>query len=614
MTQMFSSRTIYESVMGATTLNAIIRLALLSAIFLSQPSLASLFGESTALPADQAIRFTTTETDNALLVEFELANNIYLYQDKIKLTFADKSPYPHFAFTEKAETIEDPSFGKVAVFYHNATLKIDRTQLPTGNHTLKLRYQGCDEAIGLCYPPQKTQLETSASDIQAPKNSTPTQIQTENLNNASGINQFLSGAGTWLVIVTFLVLGIGLTFTPCVLPMVPILSSVIAGQKDLTTRSGFIMSVSYVLGMAITFALAGIAVGLLGARFNLQIYMQQPWVLGLFAGLFVLLALSMFGLYELKLPRFIQDPLDKLNQKQKGGNLISVFLMGALSAVVVSPCVSAPLAGALVYISTTGDAILGGLALFAMGLGMGLPLIAIGTTGASVLPKAGMWMEQVKVFFGVLLLAVALWILGRVLPEDIYLLSWAGLFGIYAAVLGAFEPAENAKQRMIKGMSILMFGLTIILMVKVFLAGNFAQQNTNTLNATHGQTAQQKQDDFFTSINRQDVFEQALDQAKNNEQLVFVDVYADWCIECKIMSNTLFADHEVRAALDEFVRIKLDITAFDEFHKSYLESQGVFGPPTLIFYGLDGNSIAEAKILGEISKADFLSHLDQFDP
>ena len=598
--------------MGATALNAILRLALLSAIFFSQPSLASLFGESTALPADQAIQFTTTETDDALLVEFELAKNIYLYQDKIKLTFTDKTPFPHFAFTEQAETIEDPSFGKVAVFYHNATLKIDRSQLPTGNHTLKLRYQGCDEAIGLCYPPQKTQLETRSSSKKASPGNKPT--QSESLNSASGINHFLSGAGTWLVIVTFLVLGIGLTFTPCVLPMVPILSSVIAGQKDLTTRSGFIMSVSYVLGMAVTFALAGVAVGLLGARFNLQIYMQQPWVLGLFAGLFVLLALSMFGLYELKLPRFIQDPLDKLNQKQKGGNLISVFLMGALSAVVVSPCVSAPLAGALVYISTTGDAALGGLALFAMGLGMGLPLIAIGTTGASVLPKAGMWMEQVKVFFGVLLLAVALWILGRVLPEDIYLLSWAGLLGIYAAVLGAFEPAGNAKQRMIKGISILMFCLAIILMVKVLLTNNFVQQNTSALNATQGQVSQKKTDNFFTSITQQDVFEQTLVEAKANEKLVFVDVYADWCIECKIMSNTLFADHEVRSALDEFVRIKLDITAFDEFHKSYLESQGVFGPPTLIFYGLDGNSIPEAKILGEISKADFLSHLDQFDP
>jgi len=350
--------------------------------------------------------------------------------------------------------------------------------------------------------------------------------------------------------------------------------------------------------------------------------MQQPWVLGVFAGLFVLLALSMFGLYEIKLPRFIQDPLDRLNQKQKGGSLISVFLMGALSAVVVSPCVTAPLAGALVYISTTGDALLGAFALFALGLGMGLPLIAIGTTGASMMPKAGAWMDQVKAFFGVLLLAVAIWILGRVLPETVYLFAWAVLLGIYAIVLGAFESAQATKQRVVKGIALLMFSLAFILLFKstsLYLAvptsQNSSAQVSNTTQALNNQNLENKTNNsIFQTIKTEREFNAALQAAKENEKIVFVDVYADWCIECKIMSSTLFADAEVKTALDPFVRIKLDITAFDEFHKSYLESQGVFGPPSLIFYGLDGESISDAIILGEISKPDFLNHLEQFDP
>ena len=604
----------------------------------SSASWSSLFSNSVALPAEQAIQFSTTTTDNGFIIDFELADNIYLYQDKIKLIFPDKTHYEHFAFTETADVIEDPSFGRVSVFYHSATLIIDRTKFDNTDNQLTLKYQGCDEAIGLCYPPQKAILNiqkstntttsintpelTTAQELSAKAGTNSTTPRNTNLNNASGINQFLQDAGALFVIATFLILGIGLTFTPCVLPMIPILSSVIAGQKNLTARSGFFMSVTYVLGMAITFAIAGTVVGLLGARFNLQIYMQQPWVLGVFAGLFVLLALSMFGLYEIKLPRFIQDPLDRLNQKQKGGSLISVFLMGALSAVVVSPCVTAPLAGALVYISTTGDALLGAFALFALGLGMGLPLIAIGTTGASMMPKAGVWMDQVKVFFGVLLLAVAIWILGRVLPETVYLFSWAVLLGIYAVVLGAFESAEVTKQRVVKGIALLMFSLAFILLFKstslylgVPTSQNSSAQVSNTTQALTNQNLENKTNNsIFQTIKTEREFNAALQDAKENEKIVFVDVYADWCIECKIMSSTLFADAEVKTALDPFVRIKLDITAFDEFHKSYLESQGVFGPPSLIFYGLDGESISDAIILGEISKPDFLNHLEQFDP
>ena len=582
-------------------------------MLLSSMGWAGLFDRTSAIPVEEAIQFDSQQLDDQLMVQFNLADKIYLYRDRIKLTLNDKSVYPHASFIEEAEVIQDPSFGEVFVFFNQATLLIDRNQLPTNTKTITLKYQGCDKAIGLCYPPQKVSLDispfTKNTDNANNKNAQP---DISELNNAGSIQGFLENAGTLAVIITFLLLGIGLTFTPCVLPMVPILSSVIAGHDNLTPRKGFMLSSAYVMGMAITFAVAGVVVGLLGARFNIQIYMQQPVVLAIFSGLFVLLALAMFGFYEIRLPRFIQDPLDKLNQKQNGGGLISVFLMGAISAIVVSPCVTAPLAGALVYISSTGDAVLGGFALFALGLGMGLPLIAIGTTGASVLPKAGLWMDKVKHFFGVLLLAVALWILGRVLPEDIYLAGWIILLGTYAVVLGAFEAADSTIERFIKGLSLLMFLLAAMLMFKV-VSGFNQTANTDTNESYSAQASNQTNNSIFTTVKTKSELSQLLNGAKTQEKLVMVDVYADWCIECKIMANTLFADGEVQKQLSNFESIKLDITEFNDFHKDYLESNGIFGPPALLFYGLDGEIIKEAQILGEITKQDFLGHLQQFD-
>lgn len=598
-------------------LNLLLRpLLLISLMVMALHSYANLFGSS-ALPANEAIQFTTEQRDTHLAVEFQLANNIYLYQDKIKLSFKDKTKYPHHRFEEAPVVIEDPAFGQVAVFYENATLLIDRSKLPAGTESLTMKYQGCDEAIGLCYPPQKAQLDITPASATTQHTPTEPVSNKQDLNSAKGISGFLADASATWVIVTFLLLGIGLTFTPCVLPMVPILSSVIAGQNNLTPSKGFVLSTTYVLGMAITFAIAGVIVGMLGARFNIQAYMQQPWVLAIFAGLFVLLALSMFGFYELRLPRFIQDPLNRLNEKQEGGSLVGVFFMGVLSAIVVSPCVTAPLAGALVYISTTGDAVLGGSALLALGLGMGVPLIIIGTTGASLLPKAGMWMEQVKHFFGVLLLAVAWWVLGRVLPEWIYLSGWIVIAGIYGVVLGAFEPAHSHSQRVIKGFGLLLVGIALSLMIKliVFPAGMPSAMAAQSSAVVAGEATEQTQSDrFFQTIYSQAELETVVEKAQQNNQLVFVDMYADWCIECKIMAKTLFADPEVQAKLDPFVRIKFDITDYNDDHKAYLESQNVFGPPALIFYGFNGQAIDEAKILGEIGKKDFLNHLDQFDP
>lgn len=578
---------------------------------------ADLFSSSSdgPLPAHEAMQFSAEQENHLLIIQFTLADNIYLYRDKLKLSLLDKTPYEQHQFIEKAEAISDPNFGDVWVFFNSATVEVNLNQLPSNTEQLKLRYQGCDQEIGLCYPPQTTTLDIKPfTKVANSTNATESNDSSKNLNQASGILGFLQDASIALILVTFLVLGMGLTFTPCVLPMMPIISSIIAGQNSLSAKRGFALSSVYVLGMALTFALAGVLVGSLGARFNIQIYMQQPWVLSIFAAVFVLLALSMFGLYELRLPRFIQDPLDRLNQKQKGGSLFGVFLMGALSAVVVSPCVSAPLAGALLYISTTSDAVLGGFALFALGLGMGLPIIAIGTGGAYALPKAGAWMDSVKHFFGVLLLAVALWLLGRFLPESFYLAGWILLIGIYAVVLGAFEPAPTHKQRFIKAIGLLSFTLAAALLFKLVIGDtqvNTGQQLTSQ--AQQSSTSITRNDSFFKVLSTQDELTATLNKAKQDEKIVFLDVYADWCIECKIMSNTLFKDPEVQQAMENMVRIKFDITTFDDYHKGYLEQHNLFGPPALLFYGLNGELINDASILGEISKQDFLNHLDQFD-
>ena len=598
-------------------------LSFLLSVFISQTSWADLFSSQSSgpLPANEAMQFSYEQDASQLTIEFTLADNIYLYRDKLKLSLTDKTPYPHAQFLQTAQVISDPSFGEVAVFFNSATAAVDLSKLPSNTQQINMRYMGCDQAIGLCYPPQ-----TAVIDIQPFDANSSTQSATapsanisndpSDLDKASGILGFLQNAGIVLILATFLLLGMGLTFTPCVLPMMPIISSIIAGQKSLTPKQGFVLSGVYVLGMALTFALAGVLVGSLGARFNIQIYMQQPWVLSIFAALFVMLALAMFGVFELRLPRFIQEPLDRLNQKQKGGSLVGVLLMGALSAIVVSPCVSAPLAGALLYISTTGDAALGGMALFALGLGMGLPLIIIGTSGAYVLPKAGAWMDGVKHFFGVLLLGVALWLLGRFIPETIYMTGWIILIAVYAVVLGAFEPAPSIAKRLLKAVALLGFVFASALMLKLVLGDNLAANQSSISNQSEnlGRANITNDEGFFLTIKDQSTLESTLNQAKQDEKIVFLDVYADWCIECKIMSNTLFKDPEVQAQLENFVRIKFDITAFDEFHKTYLEQNNLFGPPALLFYGLDGNLISDASILGEIGKEKFINHLHQFDP
>jgi thiol:disulfide interchange protein DsbD len=389
--------------------------------------------------------------------------------------------------------------------------------------------------------------------------------------------------------------------------MVPILSSIIAGQKGaMTTARGFTLSLSYVMGMAFTYTILGVLVGFFGAKANVSAWMQQPWVLGIFSGIFVLLALSMFGFYEIQLPSRLRDSLDNISRKQQGGQWLGVTLMGMISALVVSPCVSAPLAGALLYISSTGDAVLGGGALFALSLGMGAPLIAIGSTGAKLLPKAGAWMDKVKQIFGIVLMGVALWLMQRVLHETIALVLWSLLFVASGLHIGALTSAKNGWQRLSQSLGLMLLLWGGLVLVSVALGkGDLAEPLKSLTVQPAGQagTMANVETKLFTRITHDAELGVMLGAGKP----LVLDVYADWCISCKVMDEEIFAQPSVRVLAEEFDFVQLDVTDFTDEHKAMLDRYGLVGPPAVMFFNAQGNLIKSASIAGEVDLNGFLS-------
>ncbi|WP_419812988.1 protein-disulfide reductase DsbD [Bacterioplanoides sp.] len=556
------------------------------------------------LPVDQAFPLTTEVEDNRLHVRFSTADGYYLYKSRLYLKQGDTKLYPDY-YSQTGKEKQDEAFGLVTAFYHELDVSFDLTALQAGDY--KLNHQGCADA-GLCYPPQRLKLNytpvaTAVTPTQAPATSTQA---APNQATASSDDDWFSNRSWGAVVGLFFLLGIGLTFTPCVLPMVPILTTVVLGQNNTSPAKGFALSSIYVLGMALTYAAAGLTVGLLGAGANIQAWMQTPWVLVIFSALFVALALAMFGLYELQLPSGLRNRLNDLNQKQQGGQWFSVFIMGVLSALVVSPCVSAPLAGALVYLSTTGDAWLGGSALLALGLGMGAPLIVLGTTGASMLPKAGGWMDQIKAFFGILLLGVAIWLLSRFLPGSIALLLWALLALVYGVVLGAFEPAATGKQRLVKGIAWVFFLYGAVAFVGVLQGQSdplkpLAVQSVTTASAP---VAEKQTSPFFKT----DSVAKVKEMISNSQRPIMLDLYADWCISCKVMDAEIFSHSDVQQQFSHMTWIKLDVTDNREEHVAFMQDHAVFGPPSLLFFN-NGNEVTDARIIGEIKKAAFVDKM-----
>ena len=574
---------------------------LIASILLSGAVQASLLGdllksdEPDFLPVEEAFPLTTTLSNGELLASWNSADGYYLYQHRIFLQQGETRLEPVY-FSLPGIEKDDEAFGLVTAFYGQLDVRFDLRNLQPGE--VVLHHQGCADA-GLCYPPQRERLTLTAADLQSqkPADSAAT--------TPPAADSWFSGRSALAVIGVFFLLGLGLTFTPCVLPMVPILTSVVLGQQQNSPRRGFLLSSVYVLGMALTYAAAGLTVGLLGAGANIQAWMQTPWVLILFAALFVLLALAMFGLYELQLPAALRNRLNSISQQQQGGRYLSVFIIGVLSALVVSPCVSAPLAGALVYLSTTGDAVLGGLALLALGLGMGAPLIVLGTTGASFLPKAGQWMNQIKVFFGVLLLGVAIWLLERILPGNLSLLLWALLALVYGIVLGALEPAASAAQRLVKGLGWVLLVYGVLAFTGVLMGNNNPLQ---PLQPVTGGTESRVSVSASTPFYKTDSVSELEQRIATAPGLVMLDMYADWCISCKVMEKEIFSQPDVQAQLADALWLKLDVTDNRAEHIAFMQKNAIFGPPTVLFFRQQ-QEIQTARMVGEVTKAQFLARL-----
>jgi thiol:disulfide interchange protein DsbD len=553
------------------------------------------------LPVGQAFPLSSSSSNGKVTAEWRNADGYYLYKHRIYLQQGDIKLEPD-SYSQAGKAKQDEAFGEVIAFYHDLEVTFDTQSLNAG--TAILHYQGCADA-GLCYPPQRENVEVIAPQSVAQQAITTSTIQPA-MPTEPNTDSWFSGRSWGAVVGIFFILGLGLTFTPCVLPMVPILTSVVLGQGNTSGKRGFLLSSTYVLGMALTYAAAGLTVGLLGAGANVQAWMQTPWVLIVFAGLFSLLALAMFGVYELQLPSGIRNRLNNLNQGQQGGRWLSVFIMGILSALVVSPCVSAPLAGALVYLSTTGDALLGGSALLALGLGMGAPLIVLGTTGASVLPKAGAWMNQIKALFGILLLGVAIWLLGRILPASWVLLLWGLLALVYGISLGALEQANNGSQRVIKG-----FALVLVLYGACALIGAL-QGNDDPLQplASQYKSAQSVAEQAathapFTRLTSVTELERII---ASEARPVMVDFYADWCISCKVMEKEVFEQADVIQALSHIRWVQLDVTDQTAEHIAFMQQHAVFGPPSMLFFSA-GSEQSNARLIGEATKSEFTQHV-----
>lgn len=578
------------------------------------------------LPVSEAFPYQIEQQGDQLSVIWDNADAYYLYKKKIHLK-QGKQKTKAGQFSEVGILKHDEAFGEVIVFYGQIEATFNLKQLEPNTPTI-LGFQGCADA-GLCYPPQKIELDIDWALVTDSVNQKTTNSLTESTplakptitkataETATDNESWIEGKSWLSVVGLFFILGLGLTFTPCVLPMVPILTSIVIGQQKHTPAKGFVLSTTYVLGMAITYAAAGITVGLLGAGANIQAWMQTPWILTIFAILFLVLSLSMFGLYELQLPSSLRNRLNNMNQKQKGGSLISVFLMGVLSALVVSPCVSAPLAGALVYLSTTGDAWLGGSALLALGLGMGTPLIILGTSGASIMPKAGGWMDQIKAFFGILLIGVAIWLLSRFLDATLILAMWAVLAIIYGIYLGAIEPISQSQtgiKRTIKGIAVVILTYGVIALIGA-LQGN--EDPLKPLASSHGATMANNQQVHtnaspFKNISNKTQLDAAIKNhlAANPNGAIMLDYYADWCIACKVMEKNVFHHADVQAHWPELLWLQIDVTEQTAEQVELMTDFNLFGPPSMLFFTANGE-LDKLRILGEMHKEEFTSHLNK---
>lgn len=581
--------------------------------------------EQQFLPVDQAFQLSATQLQNGdVEINWDIAKDYYLYRHRFKFAPQNTSAQDLKPRIPAGIAKHDEYFGDVEVYYNRVSVVLPTLGGVNDDEGLNIRvsYQGCAEA-GLCYPPQDRYIRIQADQIDIAKETTANDSTPNATPNSTKANStpatvteeqrytnLLTNASLASILGLFFLAGLALTFTPCVLPMVPIISSVVMGQGQYPgRRRAFALSLTYVLAMALTYAAAGTITGYFGAELNLQMKLQSPWVLSTVALLFVLFALAMFGLYELRLPNAIESRIHDLSQKQRGGTYIGVALIGMLSSLVVSPCVTAPLAGALVYISSTGDPFLGGTALMSLGLGMGVPLLLIGTFGAQILPKTGQWMNQVKVFFGVLLLAIAIWMVERILPAPATLALTALLAIGYAIYLGAPQAIRKVRlQNPAQLLGLALFGYSALLIAGAINGGFNPLAPIDNL-STNKQQANHAIMQRFNTVTDLAAFDREISLANNQGKPVMLDIYADWCVSCKILEHEVFPAPSVSKALEPFVLLRADVTRNSSINQAFLDRFGLFGPPGLLFFHPDASELRAYRIQGEITVSELTEHL-----
>ena len=562
---------------------------------------------------DPALAFKPTARavdSQTIEVRFEIAKGYYLYRDKFRFSAEPATVQLGTPDLPKGKEKQDDTFGKVAVFYQEAVIRLPVERNSSGPLalTLKVTSQGCADA-GICYPPQQQKLnvELPAPGASPLENSPP--VPAGGGDESSRIASVLKNAGFWTILAFFFVAGLGLSLTPCVFPMIPILSGIIVGHGHHVSRGrSFALSIAYVLGMAVTYALAGVAAGFTGTL--LSTALQNPWVLGSFALVFVALSFSMFGFYELQLPTALQSKLTEEAGHLQGGRGIGVFTMGALSALIVGPCVAAPLAGALLYIGQTHDAVLGGAALFVMGIGMGAPLLAVGLSAGTLLPKSGPWMEAVKKAFGVILLGTAIWLVSPVIPVTVQILAWAMLLiipAIYMHALDSLPPHARGWHRFWKGIGVVMLVTGAAMLVGALSGAKDPLQPLSGMRSGGVVAAEAKALPFerIKSVAELDA------RVKAAGRPVMLDFYADWCVSCKELERYTFADARVQAKLSGWTLLQADVTANSDDDKALLQRFKLYGPPGIIFFNAQGKEIDGQRVIGFQNAEEFLKSLNR---
>lgn len=546
---------------------------------------ASLSNSADFLPVHEAFKLELLQADaQSIKLRFVATEGYYLYRHRFQVRSEPGDIALGSPRIPQGEAKHDEFFGDVEVYHGIVDIEVPRTD-PRA-FTLLVGYQGCADK-GLCYPPETARLS----------------IPGEGAANAASATERLD----WQALLLFFLAGLGLTFTPCVLPMLPILSGVVL-RGQVGGWRGLSLSLAYVLPMAASFAGLGALMGLFGASLNLQARLQSAWVLVPFALFFAVFALAMFGLFELKLPHALSQRLDRVARGTRGGSLLGAAVLGVLSSLLVSPCVSAPLAGALLYISASGDAVGGALKLFALGLGMGAPLLLVATGGAAWLPKSGPWLNSVKNIIGVLLLGVAIGLLSRVLPGPLTLLLVGLLAAGVALFLGALEfVVKSPRQRLAQ-----LLGLLCLLYALACWYGALAGQGDPLRPLpppASAASAAPAQADAWQTLTTPAALDAALAQAKAAGQPVLLDWYADWCISCKVIEKDVLGAAQVQPMLSGFKRLRFDITASSAEQRSLLDRYRLFGPPAMLFFAANGGEMTTDRVIGEVNAEEFATTL-----